>query len=167
MGAVMAGAAVAAVALQAFGQVKGGSDAKKAADYNAAVARQEAEFQKKKTRHDVAFQKEEVERIIGKAKVAGGASGAELSQAILQSTLTEGAIDEQLIRTQGAINVWRAESQAGLLKEQGKDAFTGGLIGAGSTILTGASKWDYRKPGGESAITKKQRQEYAFRKAVK
>jgi hypothetical protein len=163
----MEGFAIAALAATAAGQIKGGLDAKKAADYNAAVAKQEAEFAKKKTAHDLAFQKEEVERIIGKARVAGGASGAEMSESLLHTTLTEAELDERLIRTQGAINVWRAESQADLFSARGKDALTGGFIQAGSTILTGASKWDYRKPGSESAITKKQKRDYAFRLAVK
>ena len=131
-------------AIQAGGQMKAGEDAKKTADYNAAVAYQEAEFQAKRTEHELAFQKEEVERIIGKAKVTGAGAGTGLSQTMLKSILTEANIDEQLIRTQGSINIWRAMNQSDLLSSQG-DAFrTAGFMEGGSTILGGLSKYDYR-----------------------
>jgi hypothetical protein len=142
-------AAAAAVALQAGGQIKGGIDAKKTADYNAAVAKQEAKFQEQKTEQDLAFQREEVESIIGKARtVAGGrglAAGEGVTQSILKGTLTEAAIDEELIRTRGAINVWRAKSQASLLESQGEDFRTAGFLQGGSTILGGIGKYDYRR----------------------
>jgi hypothetical protein len=141
MGAIM----IAGVALTAAAQIKGGIDAKKTADYNAAVARQEGKFQAEKTEHDLAFQKKEVERIIGKAKVVGAGAGTQLTQSMLHGILTEAQIDEELIRTQGAINVWRAKTGANLLKDQGKDFLTSGFLSGGATILGGLSKYDYRR----------------------
>ncbi len=133
------------MAVQAAGQIKGGQDAAKTAEYNATVAHQEAKFQKKRTEHELAFQKEEVERIIGKAKVTGAGAGTGLSQTIFKSILTEAAIDEELIRTQGSINIWRATGQSDLLSSQA-DAFrTAGFVQGGSTILGGLSKYDYRR----------------------
>jgi hypothetical protein len=139
------GLMLAAMAATAAAQIKGGIDAKAAYDYNAAVAEQEAGFQKKRTKHELAFQREEVERIIGKARVVSGGSGVEASQSILHGTLTEAAIDEQLIRTQGAINVWRAKSQSKQLSQTGEDFRTAGYIRGGTTILGGLSRYDYRR----------------------
>jgi hypothetical protein len=149
MGWVAPVAAIAGVALQAGGQIKAGIDAKNTADYNAAVAKQEADFQKQRTKQQLAFQREEVESIIGKARVVGGGSGIAggtgISQSILHGTLTQAKIDEELIRTRGAINVWRAESQSDLLKQQGDDFQTAGFLQGGTTILGGLSKYDYRR----------------------
>lgn len=142
---LLEGVAIAAVALQSYGMVKGGLDAKKAADYNAAVAKQEAKYQERKTEHDLAFQRREVERIIGKQRVAGGASGTTGSESILFDTLTQAEIDEEMIRYGGAMNVWRAKSQSSLYKQQGEDYLTSGFISGGATILGGLSRLDYRK----------------------
>ena len=146
---IVEGLMLASMAFTAAAQVKGGLDAKKAYDYNAAVAEQEGEFQKKRTEHELAFQKKEVERIIGKARVVGGGSGIAggtgVTQSILHGTLTEAAIDEKLIRTRGAINVWRAKSQSKQLSQAGEDFRTAGFIRGGATILGGLSRYDYRR----------------------
>jgi hypothetical protein len=145
MGWVGKAAQIAGVAMQAFGQIKGGTDAKKAADYNAAVAKQEAKYQEKKTEHDLAFQRQEVERIIGKQRVTGGASGTTGSESILFDTLTQAKIDEEMIRYGGAMNVWRAKSQSSLYGQQGGAFATSGYLSGGATILGGLSRLDYRK----------------------
>jgi len=146
---VVEGLLLAATAVTAAGQIYGGMEAKKTADYNAAVGEQEAEFQKKRTAQQLAFQRQEVARIIGKAKVVGGgagiAGGTGISESILKQTLTEAEIDRQLIRTQGSINVWRARTQAKLSEQEGEYYRTAGFIDAGSTILGGLSRYDYRK----------------------
>jgi hypothetical protein len=146
---VVEGLLLAATAVTAAGQILGGIQAKQTADYNEAVAKQEAEFQKKRTTQQLAFQRQEVERIIGKAKVVGGGSGIAggtgISETILKETLTEAEIDRQLIRTQGSINVWRARTQARLSSQEGDYYRTAGFINAGSTILGGLSRYDYRK----------------------
>ena len=145
---VVEGLLLAATAVTAAGQVYGGIQAKQTADYNAAVAKQEAEFQEKRTAQQLAFQRQEVERIIGKAKVVRGGSGVAsggIPESMLKETLTEAEIDRQLIRTQGSINVWRAKSQAKISSDEGDYYRTAGYIGAGSTILGGLSRYDYRR----------------------
>lgn len=148
MGAILTAASLAATALTAYSQVRGGIEAKNAYDYNAAVAKQEAEFQEKRTAYELAAHEKEVERIIGKQRAAGGASGvgaAGIGESILRDTLTQAALDEQLIRTQGAINVWRSESERELLKQTGKDFRTAGYVRGGATILGGLSRLDWRR----------------------
>jgi hypothetical protein len=143
--AALSAAALAGVALQAAGQIKGGIDAKNAYDYNAAVAKQEGEFQEKRTDYELETHRRDLARIIGKQRVAGGASGVGASQSILLDTLTQAELDEQMIKTQGAINVWRAETAERGLKKGGKDFRTAGYISGGGTILGGLSRFDYRK----------------------
>lgn len=147
MGAILAGAAIAGTALQAYGQIRGGQKAKDAYDYNAAVAKQEADFQEKRTEQDLAFHREDVERIIGKQRVTGGAGGTTGSQSILLDTLTQAELDEQMIKTEGAINVWRAKTAAKRFEESGEEFRTAGYIAGGSTLLGGLSRFDYRKKG--------------------
>lgn len=167
MGAVLTAAALAATALTAAGQISSGMQAKDAADYNAAVAEQEAQFQKQRTQHDLAFQRREVDRIVGKARVAGGGSGTGVSESLLTNLLTEAEIDEQLIRTQGSINVWRSESQKDLFKAQGEDAQTGGFIAGGATILGGLSQFDFRKTPAAKTKSKFYKPEHEIRSLVR
>jgi hypothetical protein len=167
MGAIMAVAAIAGVALQAAGQAKGGQDAKDAYDYNAAIAKQEGKFQEQRTDYELDTHRREVARIIGKQRVTAGGSGVGASQSILLDTLTQAELDEQMIKTQGAINVWRAEAQSEQFTAGGKDFREAGYIGAGGTILGGLSRFDYRsntatKPGSNWALPA-----HRYRKAVR
>lgn len=151
MGYVYAGAAIVAALLTAAGQYKQGRDAKAVYEYNAAVASQESEYQKKKTDYELSRHDEDLRRLIGRQRTVFGASGIDPSTgtplSILADTTTQAAIDREVLRSTGSINAWRAESQSSLLGDQAGQFMTGGLINAGSTLLNAASKWDYKPKG--------------------
>jgi hypothetical protein len=140
--------AIVGAAIAAGGQVQAGQAAGNTAEYNAAVAQQEAEFQRQRTESELAFQREEVERIIGKARVVGGGSGVAggtgITESILKDTLKQGILDRQMIKTQGAINIWRAQTQSNLLGSEASQFRTAGWMQGGATLLGGLSKYDYR-----------------------
>jgi hypothetical protein len=156
MGWVGAAAMIASTAMQAYGQMRGGQEAKNYYDYNAAVAKQEAEFQKKRTEYELAAHEKEVKQILAKQRTAGAASGvgaAGIGESILRDTLSQAALDEQMIRAQGDINVWRAKTQRELYQQQGSDFRSAGFIHGPTTLLGGLSRFDWRRKKTTASAT--------------
>lgn len=141
-GALLAVSSIATVG----GQLLQGYWAKQSYDYNAAVARQEAKYSKQKASIEEQQFRRQLAQQISRQRVlqaAGGTTGGSNIDA-LERTIREGEYDAQLIRYGGSIDAWRAKTASNIYKSSGSRAFAAGVIGAGSTLLTSASKWDWR-----------------------
>lgn len=115
--------------------VYSGTQQKKAADYNAAVATQEAQSIETQTNENIKRTRSSNERIISAQRLNALTSGATLDNSLLSSLSTNAAMLESNVSdiyTQGMTQSYSALNQATLFRQQGKTARTTGYLkGAG------------------------------------
>jgi hypothetical protein len=121
--------AIGGTAFSAVGQIQSANAESAALERDAQLERQRGEFEK--ARLD-----EQQEQLIGRQRVAAGKSGATSSGSILE-TMRGSAEQAEL----DALNI-EFGTQAGVQSRlfESSQAKKSGLIGAGGTLLTGASK---------------------------
>ena len=141
--------ALAGTALSAFGQVKGGQNAADVYEYNQQLAKYRSKYAQQKGEIEVQALERDVKGYIGRQRAIAGKSGtvtdAGSNADAVARTRSEADIDASIIRYNADIESWMAENEANLLGTQANQALTAGYIGAGGTLLGGASKWDYKK----------------------
>lgn len=153
------------IGMQALGMFQQGQAAaaearaqQQVAQYNAKVAEREAQAIEQKTAFEQQRQAEEAARIEGSLRANLGASGAVPSEGtplMLQSKqAAESELDNLMIGYEGQIGAGRARSQsrldkmqAGIYSQKASNARTAGMIGAGTTLLTGFGKMAYDQWG--------------------
>tara|TARA_R110002153_G_scaffold99266_4_gene234794 strand:- start:125 stop:604 length:480 start_codon:yes stop_codon:yes gene_type:complete len=150
---IAAAAALVGGATSAFGAYSGGKAAKKAADYNSAVqrnnaimARNKAEFDANRQRSASALQRDQ-------ARVAFAKGGVELEGTpllVLEQSAQVAELDAQSILYGGSISAAGYEAQANLSTIEGANQAQAGVFGAGSTLLTGGATTytGYKAAGG-------------------
>jgi hypothetical protein len=135
----MAFLAVAAAAVQAFGQYKAGQDQKSLAQYNESVAQQNAEAISQKTAFDVQTQKDKARRLMSIQRVNYAKSGVEISEGTPLDVLLQQVKDAELetLSTQytGKVAYNKAMSQGDSYGWQGERAAEAATIGAVGTIM--------------------------------
>ena len=145
----------AATGLGVFGQIQAGQaaevqaeSARNIAEYNAAVARQEAKAIEQRTAIEQKQQAEEAARVQSALEAGLGASGAVTTAGaplMLQAKqASESELENLMIGYRGRVKAGRARSQAKLdvmegkvAEQRGKATARGKYIGAGATLLTG------------------------------
>lgn len=132
---------VLAVGVQAFGQIQQGQAAKRSADYNAAISRQNAETTRQQTEARKETQDRERRLRLGANIASGGASGvgSEAFGDVMASNAMQEELDLLTLESEGLLQARDFEAQANLQKAEGRQALTSSIIGAGSTILGGVS----------------------------
>lgn len=153
------------IALAAVGQIGAGNAAAAQAEGQAAVANYNAKVQEQEARSQEAQatfrqrrQAEEAARIASSLQAGLGASGAVSSEGtpllIQAKQAAESELDNLLIGYEGQLGASRSRSQAaldrmqaGIYGQQAGYARMGGMIGAGSTLLTGFGTMAARKYG--------------------
>lgn len=157
-GLVMGTAVVGGLGLGAVGMI-GSANAAAAqakgqqamAEYNAKVQEREADAIEQATLYKQRKQTEEATRIASSQLAAMGASGAVSTTGtpllIQAKQAAESELDNLLIGYEGQIGAGKARSQgqldlmqAGIYGTSGSNARTAGMIGAGTTLLTGFTK---------------------------
>lgn len=132
------------LAASAAGIFISGSQQQSMANYNAAVAEQNAKMATDKATYDAKMHNQEVRRILAAQRSLYGASGVSSesgsSLLVTDDTVKQGAMDALAIRYGGDVKAAKQRSAANLYRMQGKAAMTSAGIGAGTTLLTGASK---------------------------
>jgi hypothetical protein len=139
--------AVVGTGLTAFGQIQQGRAAKKAGAYNAAVARNEAIFQERRAAAEAKQSAREAKKLRGTQRARLAAAGQEGPTALnlLAESAEQAELDRQIILMGGDVRAGSARSRAGLAEFEGDAAYRAGLVGAGGTILTSASKFKKKK----------------------
>jgi len=150
-------ATVASTALGAYGQIQAGQQAQAAANYNAAVARnneiiagRQAEDALKRGQVAEDEQRRRTRAMAGTQRAALAASGVQLDQGspvdILSDTAQFGELDALTIRNNAEREAYGYRVQgmnfgaeAGLQQSRASSAMTSAAIGAGSTLLSGAA----------------------------
>ena len=127
----------------AYGSIQQGKAAKKAAEYNAAVQRNQAIAARQKAEFDADRQRQVAAAQRAQAR-AGFAKGGVVMEGtpllVLESSAEQAELDAQAILYGGDVQATGYEAQAGLSELEGKSAQQAGYIGAGTTLLTGAGK---------------------------
>lgn len=118
---------IAGVGLSAVGQLKAGRDQAAAFDYNARIT-------EKKTNQAEFDSRQRLKRLISSQRALYAKAGVDLASGspllVLAETAAEGEREALSIRSGG-------RSDADLQRIYGRQAGSAGIIGAGSTLLTG------------------------------
>lgn len=158
----------------AYGQYAAGQQAQamykyqsKMAERNAQISELQAKDAEKRGAIEEAQHRLKVQGMIGEQKSALAAGGVAVDTGspldILVDTAGLGEFDAQVIRRNASREAWAARTQAqgyraeaGALKTAGNNAYTSGIVGAGGSLLTGASavasKWNTLKLGSSGGF---------------
>lgn len=128
---------IAAVALTSFGKIQEGRAAKQSANYNAAIARQNAETTMQQTNAAKETQDRERRLRLGANIAAGGASGVGIESVgdVFSSNAMQEELDLLTLESEGLLRARDYTAQANLQKAQGRNAMNSAIIGTGSSIL--------------------------------
>lgn len=139
-----------AIALMAVGTLQGaasaarqGEAAKAAADFNAQVARRNAQIATQQAEADAARQKQVAFKKIGEMTAAYGASGVTLEGSpldVLEESVRTAEQDRQNILYKGKLRAMGYESDADLYNLSGENALRTGQENATGILLSGGAK---------------------------
>lgn len=131
----------AGTALSVFGAMQSGSAAKKAAEYNAAVNRQNAELAQIEARDAARIVDRQNYLLQGSIRAAAGASGGKQQGSVLDviaDAAAQGELEKQMILYRGQLKARGFRNTAELDEMGGDAAKTGSYLRAGSELLSGA-----------------------------
>lgn len=143
MAAVIPYLQVAGTIATVVGAISKGVQAKRSAEYNADVARNNAIAARQQAAANAEAQGRESRRRIGAMRASYGAAGVALEGSpldVIESSAMEAEIDRQNILYSGEMKAQGYENTAGLEIMKGESAVTGSLFSAGSSLLTGAAE---------------------------
>lgn len=146
LGAAITAADVAAVGgavASAAGAVSAGQSQSAMANYNAMVAQRDAEQAKVAAQFEETRQRQTAAALRGSQRAAFSKAGLQLEGSpllVMAESQEEAEMDALVLRHSGSVAEARSRSQAALDRLQGKSARAAGVIGAGSSLLTGVSR---------------------------
>lgn len=135
-------AAVVGTGVGIAGQVSAGVAARDAGDIASAQAKDDAAYVRDITKEEVRKFRRQADKFQSTQKSAIGGSGLRMSGSalqLLQETELEIERDIKSIQEAGEQRAEGIEAQGDIYKIQGQAALTAGIIGAGSTLLSGIS----------------------------
>lgn len=148
--------ALVGAGVAAAGQLVAGESAAQAYEYNAAVARMEGDYAVKRSEIEAQQHEKNIRQLIGHHRAMTGASGTVSDVGSNLTTLIDieqqAAIDAALIRYEGVLGKWRGETAREMYQHGARSSRVGSYIGAGATILGGASAYDWKKPVSPSPL---------------
>ena len=130
---------VASGVVQAMGAYQQGKAQKAAAEYNAAVARQEGEIAQRQAKIAISQSEDEARRFRARQESLYAKAGVEFSGSpayVITDTAAEYKFDQEVLRYNAAVGVSRAESQARYDEFVGEQYYREGLFKAGTSLLT-------------------------------
>ena len=140
---------LAVTAISAYSQYKQGKDAKDVYQYNEALAEYQAQYIKDASELEVAALERDVAQFVGRQRAIQGKSGTVANIGsnadAIASSYREADIDAALIRWKANKDYDLAIKGANLLGTQANQFSKAGWINAGTTLLGGLSKWDFKK----------------------
>jgi len=143
----LAAAAVAAMAvgtgMEVYGQIQAGRAAEKTAEYNAALARRDADIEKQRAEFEEAQHRRRVGRFKGRQQALFAKAGVQLEGSpllVMEETAAEAELEALAIRRGGEIKASRFMAEAGLRQYTGKQKKRTAYIRAGASLLTGAGE---------------------------
>ncbi len=150
--------AAAALVVSGVGAISSGIAAKRAADFEAAVALQRAQRERDIANRNADIFRRQQNALSAAERVrragAGVLPGTGTPLLVAEAFFDEVLIGEATIRAGGAIRATRLEEEAALARFRGRAARTASLFSAGSTLLTAGSGFftpGTPPPGGDFA----------------
>ena len=135
--------------VSAYGQYSSGQNAGDVYDYNQQVAKYRSGYAQDKAKIQTAALERDVRSFIGRKRAIAGASGTVTdagSNVDSVANIREQAdIDASIIRYNADIESWSANNEASLLSLQGDQMRSAGYLNAGGTLLSTASRYDWKK----------------------
>jgi hypothetical protein len=126
----------------AVGQISSGMAQQNAADYNAAVNRNNAIQATQAAGQQSVVAQQETNQKLGQQAAAYGASGVDVNTGspvdVMMNTAAKGRLDAMTLRYGGQVTALGDLQAATLAKYEGAEAATSADLGAGTTLLTGA-----------------------------
>lgn len=143
---------VVGAAVAAYGAYQQGQAQKKAANFNAKVAEQNATISRK----DAAMQQQQHDRetylrmgaLKANAAASGGSAGQGSALDVLGDVAGQSALERQMIGYRGEMAARGYGNTASLEKFSGKEAAKAGTISAGATLLQGIGSAAGAMPAG-------------------
>jgi uncharacterized protein HemX len=136
--------AAAGALASAAGSYTQGQQQKKASEAQARFYEDQAEKEKRAAEVKAEQYRKEAERRMGAMRASYAYSGAESAEGTplltLMESAEEAARDEERIRRSGEDAAWGLLSQANISRIGGSSASTVGTLGAGASLLGGASR---------------------------
>lgn len=128
--------------VSAAGSIQQGNAQAAAADYNAQVARNNAIAANRSAAYDASRINERVAKIQGQQRAAYAGAGVSGGTAleVEADTSRQGAMDVQAALYSGNLQANRETASANLSELEARNARIGGVIGAGTTLITGFGK---------------------------
>jgi hypothetical protein len=140
---IAAAAAVAGAAVTGYSAINAGATAKNTADYNAAVAEEQAQVALSSSQANAQQIADQTRQKIGAVASAYGAGGVDVSQgtplSVMSDLQSQGEMTRQLTLYQGKIQAEGLQSTAALQTFGGQQAAAAAPISAFGTLLSGAS----------------------------
>ena len=131
----------------AFGAYKVGEAAKDAADTAAEGYEAEAAFRAERTKYELKRHHDNVRKLQGRNIVADAASGGSAISGsalhVMESTLTQAAIDAEIIRFGGAAEVSQSLTGAKVRRYEGKQAQLANYINTFTSVMTAFDAIDW------------------------
>ena len=170
MAAFMANTAIVSsilgTAMTAYSTYQSGRSQQKIAEFQAKQANANAEAALEEGRIAEVQHRRQVAQTMGTQRASLAASGADISdmnssaQNILGDTAQWGDYDARMIRYNSEMQAWNYRNQATQYRAEGKAASRAGAIGAGVSLLNGASQvagqwYNYSKPAAGGGSTGK------------
>jgi hypothetical protein len=137
---IMVGMAVLGTVMSAQAQREQGEAAKDAADYNAGIARRNAQISLDQADRDAEAQGRDARRQLGAMRAGYGAAGITMEGSpldVLEDTATTAELDRQNILYRGRIRALGFEDEAGLYEMSGENAASSGNSRATATLIGG------------------------------
>lgn len=136
-------AMIAGTVMSAVGQIQQGNAAKQAANFNAAIANNNAIASRQKAEADAARQERESRLRAGAVGAARGASGGTAAGSaldLMESNAAQEELDRLTILHGGELQAAGFESDAAVQRMRGSAAQKAGRLGAASTLLIGGAR---------------------------
>ena len=138
-----AGPAIAGAGLgmNILGNIQAGKQADKTAQFNAAVAEQDAKAAEDKAEFDEVIHRDRVGKAISTLRARIGKSGVSSpAQALaIEESIEAGEMDALAIRHSGAVEAARARSGGAIERAGGRSARRAGRLRAGASLLSGGA----------------------------
>ncbi len=147
-------ALVAGTALSAGGSIMGGIQQQQESRFEAAQLEQQGQVEATRATAEITANDAEARKALGAVNVGAAASGVSPSsgsvRAVRSFDETQAILKDTYARYQGNLAEQNSYYQARAARYQGNQALAGGLLSAGSTVLTGA--FNYKALGGNLGL---------------
>lgn len=135
---------IAGTAINALGAIQQGNSARRAADYNAAMAEQNAAVELQQAGQREEAKRREARMILGSQRAAfaqsGGGMGGSAADVMQQSAINA-ELDALTLRYEGVLRARGLQAEAASERFAGKQAQRQGYMQAAGSILSGAGSY--------------------------